>query len=251
MITKNAQKMLGSALASTARLVDEIVVVDGGSTDNTLGIAKKFDAKTYSFKSDDLGKQRAYGLKKISTEWVLVLDSDEIVTKKLAREIKSKIRITDDKTQGYYIPFQNHFLGRKLHYGGENYKKLILFKRKFASIDAALVHENFKVQGKVGNLKNKVLHYSYNSLLQMYVKFTDYAIREARQKARKGERTDLKKIFFYAPHMFWARFIKDKGYKDGFFRLPLDIGFAYMEFLTYLFMLFAPFRTWQVRKRAR
>ena len=72
----------------------------------------------------------------------------------------------------------------------------------------------------------------------MYKKFTDYAIRNASEKLKKGEKTSIKKIFIYPVHMFWARFIKDKGYKDGFFRMPLDIGFAYMEFLTYFLLIF-------------
>ena len=72
----------------------------------------------------------------------------------------------------------------------------------------------------------------------MFGKFTDYAKREARQKINKGEKSSIKKIVFYPLHMFWARFIKDKGYKDGIFRIPLDVGFAYMEFLTYVLILF-------------
>jgi len=241
MITKNAQKMLGQSLASARNLVDEIVLIDNCSTDNTLAIAKKFGAKIYRYIGHDLGKQRAYGLTKIKTEWVLVLDSDEIISPKLLKEIRSEIYDLGSKIyfDGFYIPFQNHYLGRKLKYGGEDYKKLILFKKRVAKINPALVHESFKiVKGRVGTLKNNVYHYSYNSLGQMYGKFTDYALREAKQKVKNGENTSFKKIFFYAPHMFWARFIKDKGYKDGLFRLPLDIGFAYMEFLTYFTMLF-------------
>lgn len=238
MITKNAQKMIGQALASVKDLIDEIIIIDGGSTDNTLKIAKKFNPKIYRYIGDNLGEQRANGLNKATGDWVLVLDSDEMIAKELISEIKSKVQTHDSTVQGYYVPFQNHFLGRKLKYGGEDYKKLILFKKKSASINPVLVHENFKVKGKIGHLKNKIFHYSYNSLSQMYIKFTNYALREARQKIKNGEKTSLKKIFLYGPHMFWARFIKDKGYKDGFFRLPLDIGFAYMEFLTYFSMLF-------------
>ena len=71
----------------------------------------------------------------------------------------------------------------------------------------------------------------------MFIKFTDYAIREAKQKARKHEKSSLKKIFLYPLHMFWARFFKDKGYRDGIRRIILDAGFAYMELLTYSALL--------------
>ena len=72
----------------------------------------------------------------------------------------------------------------------------------------------------------------------MYCKFTRYALNDAKQKSIKGEKTSLKKIIMYPMHMFWSRFIEDKGYKDGLFRIPLDLGFAYMEFVTYLFIPF-------------
>ncbi len=87
-------------------------------------------------------------------------------------------------------------------------------------------------------MRNKILHYSYRSLTQLYKKFSGYAWKEAKRKRQQGERTSAKKIVLYPLHMFWARFIEDKGYQDGFFRIPLDLGFAYMEFLTYFLMLF-------------
>ena len=70
----------------------------------------------------------------------------------------------------------------------------------------------------------------------MFRKFTDYGIRMAKEKHLSGDKSSLKKIFIYPIHMFWARFIEDKGHEDGLFRIPLDLGFAYMEFVTYLIL---------------
>lgn len=241
IITKNAEDLINDAFNSVRELVDEIIVIDNYSTDNTIKIAEKYGAKIFFKKGDDLGKLRKFGLNKVSNDWILVLDSDERLSTKLKKEIKSLFKNKDKKLMkynGFLIPFQNHFLGYPLNYGGENYKKLILFNKKYIRIKPALVHEKFELRkGKLGELKNKVLHYSYRSLFQMYKKFTNYAIREAKQKIKSGEKSDFKKIFLYPIHMFWARFIKDKGYKDGLFRIPLDLGFAYMEFLTY-FLIF-------------
>ena len=103
----------------------------------------------------------------------------------------------------------------------------------------SLVHEHIESdQSDIGLLKNKILHYSYRSLPQMFSKFTNYALREAKQKKENREKITFSKLFLYAPHMFYARFIKDHGYKDGLFRIPLDIGFAYMELITYWSLLF-------------
>ncbi|PIS16108.1 hypothetical protein COT62_00145 [Candidatus Roizmanbacteria bacterium CG09_land_8_20_14_0_10_41_9] len=115
---------------------------------------------------------------------------------------------------------------------------LRLFKKNHTKISPNLVHERFElVSGKAGILKNPIIHHSYRSLSQIFAKFTNYGRREAERKYRKNEPTSLKKIVLYPLHMFWARFIKDKGYRDGFFRMPVDLGYAYMEWLTYMLLL--------------
>lgn len=234
MITKDAQNTIEKSLDSIKNLVDEIVIVDNYSKVSTVDIAKKYQAMAFLHKEDNLGRLRKFALEKCQGEWILVLDSDEVISAKLSAEIKLKIKSEKLRIySGFYLPFQNHFLGKPIKYGGESYKKLVLFKKDKATIKPLVVHEKFEVSGKTGILKNKILHYSYRSLAQTYKKFTDYAIRDAKQKYLAGERSGFKKIFLYPIHMFWARFIKDKGYKDGLFRIPLDFGFAYMEFLTY------------------
>ena len=234
-ITKNAQETLEKTLLSVEGLVDEIIIIDDYSTDGTLAIAKKYRAKIFLHHDKDFGEQKAYGLKKCQNKWVLVLDSDEFLSPALKQEIALlfKTKKIDDYA-GFLIPFKNHFLGKPVNYGGENYKMLRLFRKDSVKINSALVHEKFEIKkGKIGELKNKVYHYSYRSLWQMFKKFTDYGLREAKQKLEKNEKITLKKLFLYAPHMFYARFIKDKGYKDGLFRISLDLGFAYMELLSY------------------
>ena len=239
MITKNAEKTLEKSLNSIKDLVSETVIVDGGSVDRTIDIAKEFRTKIFYYQGQDWGRQCQIGLEKVTGDWVLVLDSDEVVTKELAKEIVSLLNYSVVKENGYYIHFQNHYLGRPLRYGGENYKKMVLFKNKSAFVEKTLVHYYYQVKnGKVGQLNNKILHYSYLSIFQIYRKFTDYGIRMAKKKYLSGERSSFKKIFFYPIHMFWARFINDRGYKDGLFRIPLDMGFAYMEFLTYFLLIF-------------
>jgi hypothetical protein len=176
-------------------------------------------------------------LEKARGEWVLMLDSDEVVSAELLQEINDVIT-HNSVVNGYLIPYQNHFLGKPLHNGGEDYKILRLFRREAAVIDPALLHEKVTVHGKTEELKGKIFHYSYRSLRQVFGKFTAYGVRDAKQRVERGERTSLKKIFMYPAHMFWARYVEDKGYKDGLFRIPLDIGFAYMEFLSYFLMLF-------------
>lgn len=237
IITKNAGKLLDECLQSVQGLTDEIVLVDDYSEDNTLAIAKKHNARIYKHHEKDFGKQKAFGLQKAKCEWILFLDADERLSAQLRKEIQKLSE--SSKFVAYKIPYQNHFLGRQINYGGENYAMIRLFKKEYAVSHPSLVHEKVEIRkGSIGKMKHKIEHYSYQGLLQMYIKFTDYAVREAAQKAKKREKSTLAKLTLYPLHMFWARFFKDKGYKDGIFRIPLDLGFSYMEFLTYFLLLF-------------
>lgn len=235
MITKNAAETLEKSLASIKKIADEIIIVDSMSTDRTVEIAKNYLAKVYVKEFEDIGKQRIFGFNKATGKWVLILDSDEIVSEKLMMEIKSKIENTRIKINSYYIPYQNFFLNKPLQFGGEDYKMLRLFRRVKINIEPSLVHNKIEIKDKkIGYLKGKIFHHSYRSISQTYKKFTDYGIKMAKEKFLNGEKSSLKKIFLYPLHMFWARFVEDKGYEDGIFRIPLDLGFAYMEFVTYL-----------------
>lgn len=239
MITKNAAGVIKKSLESVKELADEIIIVDNYSKDETLNIAKKYSAKIYLNQEKDFGKQKAFGLNKTVNEWILVLDSDEIVSKELRKEIKELLSPKNIQYDGFYIKYQNHFLGKKIYFGGESYKKLRLFRKLKAVIKPALVHEEFYLKSKnISTLNHKILHHSYRSIPQVYKKFTVYAFKEAKKKIVRDDKTNLEKIFLYPPHMFWSRYIKEKGYKDGIFRIPLDLGFAYMEFLSYLLMIF-------------
>ena len=238
IITKNNEETIEKTLLSLKNLSNEIIVVDSVSTDKTVEILKKNRATVIVKEFNNIGRQRMYGMKYVTGDLVLILDSDEMVSEKLKKEIKKVYRqARKSNLVAYEIPFQNHFLGRPVKYGGENYKMLRLFRKEALEIKPLELHNYFVIKrGETGKLKGKIFHYSYRSLSQVYRKFTDYAIRDARIRAQKGEKSSLKKIFLYPIHMFWARFIEDKGYKDGLFRIPLDLGFAYMEFLTYIIL---------------
>ena len=240
MIGQNVSSVLSKSLESVRFMSDDIIYVDDYSIDNSVKIAKKYKCRVYLHESrKDLGKQREWALRKARNEWILLLDADERVSEELARGIISLLHSIRPEYIAFRIRFINHFLGKPLYYGGEQYKMIRLFRKSKSKYNSGLVHEKMTFgDGKIGYLNEPILHYSYRSLWQMYCKFTDYAIREAEQKARAGEKSSLKKIFMYPVHMVWARFVKDEGYKDGLFRLPLDIGFGYMEFLTYLILAF-------------
>lgn len=234
MITLNAQELLHRSLSSVISIADELIVVDAGSTDNTMTILGQFKVKIYKAKQNHLGKNKAKALALATGDLILSLDADEVLSSSLVRIIRL-IKHRKNIADGYVIQFHNHYLGRRLRYGGEDYKMMRLFKKNKVQIAPLSVHESFELKTKKKLLlKAHIDHFSYRSLFQMYKKFSVYAMSEAKERLKKGDRSSLKKLILNPPHMFWARFFKDKGYRDGVYRIPLDLGFAYMEFITYL-----------------
>lgn len=238
LITKNPGKILEKTLSSVYTWVDEIIIVDDFSTDGTRAVAKQYGAKIFIRKGSDIGIQREYGIAHTTGEYILLLDADEVVSERLQKEIVNVLQGSTTPFDVYETPFVNHLWGKPLYHGGENYKKICLFKKNAAHVGSALAHQPVIIEpGKTkGVLTNPILHYSYQSLALIKKKFQDYALRVAIQKKKDGERSSIGKIITYPLHMIWARFITDKGYEDGIFRLPLDILFGYMELMTHLYL---------------
>lgn len=187
--------------------------------------------------SEALGvrKNRLIGL--AAHDWVLLLDTDEVVSPLLRKEIEDVLAHAPGDIHGYAIPYQNYAFGQPVRHGGEKYAKVRLFRRQYGSVTPRHIHEEVMVEGNIGKLKGVIHHDSYRSLGQVIRKFTRYARMAAREKRKAGERISFQKLFLYGPHMFAARALKDAAWRDGWQGILLALCFAYMETLTYWFMI--------------
>jgi len=235
IITKNAQDTLEATLRSVFQWANEIIVVDDYSTDKTVEIAQKYKARTILHHGENFGEQRGFALAQVGTEWTLVLDSDEVLTGANKKEMHSVLLRSE--FDGYFLHFRNHLFGKRLMHG-ELHKKLVLFKTKKGSIRSKLIHEQYAIVGAIGELTAEVIHNSYRTPFQILSKFFNYSLLQAEEYKRTKKQWGVKELFLYPFHMFYARYIKDKGYKDGISRLFLDVAFAQMEFNSYAFIPF-------------
>ena len=235
IITKNAERTLEKTLQSAIKLGGTIVVIDDYSPDNTKCIARNYGCDVIVHHAENYGAQRAFALAQVTTEWTLVLDSDEVLTSENRAEIGEVVG--NHQYDGYYLKFRNHLFGKKLIHG-ELHKKLVLFKTEKASITPKSVHEQYEVKGKLGELEYEVLHYSYQSVGQIIWKFFNYAILQAIEYKKENIKYGIRELILHPVHMFYARYIKDEGYKDGGARIFLDYQFAHMEFLSYFLIPF-------------
>ncbi|UCC91212.1 MAG: glycosyltransferase family 2 protein [Candidatus Aenigmatarchaeota archaeon] len=163
IITLNEERDLPECLESV-KWADEIVVVDSFSSDKTVEIAKKFGCKI--FQEDAGGRRLAilknYAISKTRKDWVLSLDADEVITPELRKETEEVLK--NPKFDGYYFP-RKSYIGKKWvkHAGQYPSYQLRLFKKDRGRFENSLVHERVKINGKVGYMKNDMIHYNFDS----------------------------------------------------------------------------------------
>jgi len=220
--TFNEEKNIGECLESVRDLADEIVVVDGSSTDKTVEIAKKYGAKVIVTDNPPIfhiNKQKA--IDECRGEWILQLDADERVTPELKKEIKSTVGQSNNKTiNAYFLPRKNYFLGRWLKKTGQYPDGVIrFFKKGKAWLPCKSVHEQMKVEGKVGWFKGHLLHYPYPTFSEYLKKSNRYTSLAAQEMLEKGKKPSFGGYFFaewQAVKTFLLLFVRHKGFLDGF-----------------------------------
>jgi glycosyltransferase involved in cell wall biosynthesis len=192
MITLNAERTLKQALESVADWADEIVIVDSGSTDATLHIARQFNCRIVYRKFNGFGPQKQYAIGLAKNDWVLVLDADEIVSEPLANEITSLFIGGPPTSAGYALPRNLIFLGRVLRYSGQNRQPVLrLFNRRKGRITPVPVHESVQVDGQIGQLSGILIHYSYGSLHDYVLKMNKYTTLSAEEMASRHKKANI------------------------------------------------------------
>jgi len=234
-IVKNEEKIIEKFL-DQLNWVDEIVIVDNGSIDNTVTLAKKYTSNVYTFSQKHFGKLKQFALSKATGDWTLVLDADEFISKNLENEIRNVLKLKS-KYIGYQILRVGYFLNHRLYARGFREYKVRLCKQGSGVITQVPIHEELIVRGKIGRLDGEIRHYSYRSLHQTIVKLTSYACSESTLSSSEKIRVGIKNFTLYPLHMFWTIFVDDKGYKDGIWGIGLALCFAYYEFARYYFLL--------------
>jgi glycosyltransferase involved in cell wall biosynthesis len=248
----NEEKNISDCINSAKSLTDKIILVDMESTDKTVEIAKSLDIFVFNFpKSDYVEPSRELGINQSKTDWVLILDADERITKELAEEINNIISVGNDPhvvpnvvghrgptIQYYKISRKNIFAGiRWLRHGGwwPDYQIRLINKKYFVKWPKR-IHSTPGIKGDFGYLKNPLIHYFHGDLSNMVKKTVIFEDIESDLllKAKKFSGT---KIFFrkYLAELY-RRLIKNLGFLDGPFGIIESIYQAFSKTITYLFL---------------
>jgi glycosyltransferase involved in cell wall biosynthesis len=227
-------------IARTVRSVRElgpVIVADTGSTDRTREIAEKAGAKVYRIDWKGFGpsKQEACGF--ASTDYVLSVDADEVVSSRLAREIRRAVE-SNGTVDGYFLSRVTNFCGSWIFHSGWYPEYILrLFKKESGSFTDDMLHEHVVCNGKTARLTGRFLHYSYPDITQYAAKLDTYARLGARRYRDKGGRQAFIRMFANPPVWFVKKFIIKLGFADGVAGLWIAVLTAVGQFLKYKYAL--------------
>lgn len=235
IITKNESANLPACLASV-HFADEIIVVDCGSTDGTVDLARAAGA-TVLETSDwpGFGPQKNRALAATNGTWVLSLDADERITPELSQEISAIISNPATAADGYDISRRSWYCGRFIEHSGWSPDYVTrLFKRGKARFTDHVVHERLIVEGHVKRLNSLMLHYSFMDYSQVLRKVDQYSTLSAQQAYARGKRTSIGKAILHGWWAFMRTYFLKRGFMDGAHGLALAISNAEGSYYRYL-----------------
>ena len=232
IIAKNEGKKLPDCLESIAWITNKILV-DSGSTDNTITIAKKHKADVYKVRGGSYKDWRNEGFMHAKTDWIFYIDADERATPLLRHEIEKNI--SEACLQYFAIPRKNIIFGKVMKWGGwwPDYVKRI-YKRDCISGWIGDLHEEPIVEGKMGYLKNPLIHIKHEKLSEMVEKTNKWSEVEAELLLKSGH-PDMSwwRFIRVAATELFLRLIKYQGFRDGTEGVIYAFYLSWSKFITY------------------
>ena len=232
IITLNEAAHIAAAIDS-ASFADEVIVVDAGSDDETVAIARTKGARVETRAWTGWVDQKNFAAGLAGNDWIMSLDADERVSAALADEIRSHLR-NEPAHRGYRVPRVTFHLGRWIRTTDfyPDYQTR-LYDRRSARWQGRYVHESVTVDGPVGRLTQELQHYSYRNLQDHLDRINHYTTLAARQMYEGGRRSGPFHLIVHPPAAFLRNYILRRGILDGTAGLTLSAVNAYSVFLKF------------------
>jgi glycosyltransferase involved in cell wall biosynthesis len=232
IITLNEADHIAAAIDSAA-WADEVIVVDSGSTDGTLDIARAKGATLATRAWTGYVDQKNHAAALARNEWIFSLDADERIPPALAAEIRT-VLASEPARRGYRVPRVAFHLGRWIR-TTDFYPdfQARLYDRRAARWRGKYVHESVAVDGPVGYLTQELQHYSYRDLRDQIERLNHYTTLAARQMHEAGRRAGALDLLVHPPAAFLRNYVLRRGFLDGTAGLTLSLVSAYSVFLKF------------------
>jgi len=237
IMTMNCESLVEGTLKSVAGWVDEIVIVDGYSTDRTVEICRRYTDKIVQNKWDRVRfcTERNLGTANATSDWCLHIDPDERATPAFRDALLNILR---QRTAYNAFEFRkkNFFFGHWMRHGGWYHYSLHFFRRTKGHYDG-MIHESLKVDGKIGRIEAPVEHYPFTSFSQFMDRHNWYSVKEADEEWEKHGRLEDKKVFYELKKKPFKRFfkfyVKKAGFLDGIYGFFFSVLYAWVHFLNW------------------
>jgi len=212
--TKNEERSIRACLES-ARWAEEIVVVDSGSTDRTVAIAREIADRVLEHPYESPAAQKNWALPQLAHRWTLILDADESVPAALRKEIEAVLE-DSRRRDGYWIFRENRFYGRTIRSGGwQRDRVLRLFDRTKGAYRPVTVHEEVDLRGASGTLRERLHHEPYYDLDRYFAKWDRYSRWSAEALERRGVRASGARLLFRPFLRFLRMYVLEGAFREG------------------------------------
>jgi glycosyltransferase involved in cell wall biosynthesis len=217
LVTLNEEKDLARTLNAVKDIADEIIIVDSGSTDKTVEIARSFNASVFIEEWKGIGRQKNSVIDKCKGKWILLIDADEEITPELRERIRNIIKSQTPEYKVYKIPFRTVCFGKEIKYGGwSGFYRMRLFLNGAGRCNDKQVHENFITSAPAKIIKEYIKHHTYNDWEDFFEKFNDYTSQLATRYLEKGRNKSMASVYISAKFSFLRSYIFRLGFLDGF-----------------------------------
>jgi glycosyltransferase involved in cell wall biosynthesis len=216
VISKNEAANIRACLESVA-WADEIIVVDSGSTDGTVELAREFTSHVYLHPDwPGFGPQKNRALDYATNDWVLSIDADERVTPELRIAIEAVMRNDANACVAYRVSRLSSYCGRYMRHSGWYPDRIVrLFRRNVARFSDDLVHERLLIEGVIGQLDGELLHYAFDSAEEVLHKMDMYSTAGAQRLHQQGRKATLTGAVLRGMWSFFRTWVLRAGFLDG------------------------------------
>ena len=237
IITKNEAHIIGTTLQSIRDVVDEVIIVDSGSTDESVAICRQYGASIIETGWDGYGANKNKGIDAAAHDWILNIDADEALDTTLQQSLK-KAHLQDENTV-YEFKFKNFFCGKWIRFGewaGD--KHVRLFNRKKVRWNSAAVHESLTIDSNTIAIQMEgwILHYTTKDMEEYISKTVSYAKLNARKYFAQGKKAGFFKLRLAPGFSFFQHYILRLGFLDGWEGYLIARTTGWYTFLKYSFL---------------
>lgn len=229
LVVMNEEKNIRRVLDSLKGF-DDIVIVDSGSQDRTLDIAKEYTQRIYHKDWDGMAAQKEYAKSLCQHDWVLNVDADEELTSKLKAQILDVV--ARSQCAGANIPIREHFMGVRIHDKTKKNFHIRLFRQSLGAYGNERFHESPTVSGRIETLAGEINHYGEVSIEVKVDKINRYSSGKALDKFEKGKKSSFLKLLLVFPIMFLKSYFLRRNFlngRRGFISSMINAFYAFLK----------------------